>query len=231
VDHLPLSEHMFYSLPVGQLSFYSAEASAPRLADLAGVLCGPGQAIGFGAGTAARLTVPVDRRWRAVALVAACAERGVAATVSTTEDGRQVVRTAFRADLVGLARRWRGGADTSGATKVVPERFVVDGVTLRLWALVAGRWSESGYLLGLDPDSPRTHLPLVVSLVRAGMSLALVDDGGPALRVSGGRRLARLVELVGEAPPGVPGHDWPAVAGNRGANTAVRVKKSVDGVT
>ncbi|HEX5405335.1 MAG TPA: hypothetical protein VFX16_23915 [Pseudonocardiaceae bacterium] len=211
---------------MGQLSFYSAEASAPRLADLAGVLCGPGQATGFGAGTAARLTVPVDQRWRAVALVAACAERGVGATVSTTEDGRRVVRTAFRADLVGLASHWQ-----AGATKSVPERFVMDGVTLRLWALVAGRWSESGYLLGLDPDSPWTHLPLVTALVRAGMSLALVDDGGPALRVAGARRLGRLVELVGVPPPGVPGHDWPAVAGNRGANAAVRVKNAVDGVT
>jgi hypothetical protein len=40
-------------------------------------------------------------------------------------------------------------------------------------------------------------------------------DGGPALRVSGGRRLARLVELVGTAPPGVSGHDWPAVLPSR----------------
>jgi hypothetical protein len=217
---------MFYSLCVGQLSFYSAEASAPQVADLAGVLCGPGQAVGFGAGAAARLTVAVDQRWRAIALVAACAERGVAAMVSTTEDGGRVVRTAFRADLVKLADSWRGGA-----TKLVPERFAMDGVTLRLWALVAGRWSESGYLLGLDPVSPQTHQPLVAALVQAGLPAARVDDGGPALRVSGVRRLARLVELVGQAPPGVPGHDWPAVAGNRGANTAVRVKKSVDGVT
>lgn len=219
---------------MGQLSFYSAEASAPRVADLAGVLCGPGRMVGFGAGTAARLSVVVEPRWRAVALVAAFAERAVRGVVTSTDDGRYLVRTAFRTDLVDLATRWLGGppsGEPAGPIKSVPERFAVDGVTLRLWALVAGQWSESGYLLGLDPDSPHTHRPLADALVRAGLPIALVDAGGPALRVSGVRRLARLVELVGDAPSGVPGHDWPAVAGNRGANAAVRVKKSSDGVT
>lgn len=208
---------MFYSAAVGQLSFDSAEATPPSLADLAGVLCGPGQAVGFGGGAAARLSVVLADRWRAVALSAACAERGVDTVLSTSEDGHPLVRTAFRADLVPLAGRW-----LSGAAKSVPERFTLDGVTLRLWALVAGHWSESGYLFGLDPDCPRSHLPLVGALVRAGVPSALVGDqeGGPALRVSGLRRLARLVELVGEPPPGVPGHDWPAVvASQRGRAT------------
>lgn len=216
---------------MGQLSFYSAEATPPRLADLAGVLCGPGRATGFGAGTAARLTVDVPQRWRAVALAAACAERAVRATVSAGDDGRWLVRTAFRADLVDLAARWSGEA----GAKSVPAGLTPDGATLRLWALVAGGWSETGYQLGLDPAHPGTHLPLVAALMRTGMPVALVDGGGgPSVRISRVRRLARLVELVGDPPPGVPGHDWPAVAvvaGNRGANTAVRVKKSVDGVT
>lgn len=211
-----------------QLSFYSADANSPRVADLAGVLCGPGVAAGFGAGIAARLSVVVPDRWRAGALVAACAQRGVDGFVSSTDQGAWLVRTAFRADLVELAAAWQVAAEKS-----VPERFGLDGVTLRLWALVAGRWTESGYLLGLDTASPRTHQPLVAALVRAGMPATLVDEraGGPAVRVSGVRRLTRLVELVGDAPPGVPRHDWPAVAANRGTNTAVRVKESVDGVT
>jgi hypothetical protein len=209
---------------VGQLSFYSADASPPRVADLAGALCGPGQVVGFGAGTAARLSVTLGQalgqRWRALALASAFTERGIEAMVTPSDDGYQV-RTAFRADLVGLADAWSCGRTGATATPVksVPERFTLNGVTLRLWALVAGCWSESGYLLGLDPASPRTHQPLVRALVRAGVSAAVLDegDGGPALRVYGVRRLARLVELVGAAPAGVPGHDWPAVvAGRRG---------------
>lgn len=207
---------------MGQLSFYSAEANAPRVADLAGVLCGPGQATGFGAGTAARLSVALDQRSRAGALVAECAARGVEAFASSGEDGRALVRTAFRTDLVALAAAWLGdtpGGPLTGTVKSVPERFALDGVTLRMWALVAGRWSESGYLLGLDPLSPHTHQPLVDALVLAGMPVGLVDAaaGGPAARVTGRRRLARLVELVGDVPPGLPAHDWPAVvAGHRG---------------
>ena len=207
---------------MGQLSFYSAAANAPRVADLAGVLCGPGRTVGFGAGAAARLSVVLDQRPRATALVAACAERGVAASASADEDGRVLVRTAFRADLVDLAAAWSRDTPSgplTGTVKSVPERFTLDGVTLRLWALVAGHWSESGYLLGLDPLSPLTHQPLADALVRAGLPVGLVTDaaGGPAVRVTGVRRLARLVELVGDVPAGLPTHEWPAVmSGRRG---------------
>jgi hypothetical protein len=204
---------------VGQLSFYSADASPPRVADLAGALCGPGQAVGFGAGTAVRLSVTAGERWRAVALVTAFADRDVDAVLAGS-DGDWLVRTAFRSDLVPLAAAWtrdgRGKPGTVGV-KSVPSDFRLDGVTLRLWALAAGRWSATGYLLGLDPASPQTHRPLVTALVRAGVSPALLAstdsgaDGHPALRVSGTRRLARLVELVGVPPRGVSGHDWPAV--------------------
>jgi hypothetical protein len=216
---------------VGQLSFYSAEASVPRVADLAGALCGPGRVDGFGAGTAARLTVAVPQRWRAGALAALCAERGVTTRTSTADDGTWLVRTAFRADLVDLVTAWHGPAGKS-----VPDGFALDGVTLRVWAVVAGGWSESGYLLGLDPASPGTHQPLVAALMRAGMPVALVDEsaGGPAVRISRVRRLARLTELVGAPPAGVPWHDWPAAAGGSGNSrtpAAVRVKRSVDGVT
>jgi hypothetical protein len=199
---------MFYSDHVGQLSFYSAEASPPRVIDLAGVLCGPGQTVGFGGGTAARLSAVVADRWRAVALAAAFADRGVQAEIGTTDEGHPLVRTAFRIDLVELADRW-----LRGAVKSVPERFAVDGVILRLWALAAGHWSDAGYLFGLDPHSPQTHEPLADALTRAGVPVALLGarGGGPALRVTGARRLARLVELVGQPPRGIPAQQWPSV--------------------
>jgi hypothetical protein len=46
---------------VEQIPFFSAEASGPELADLAGLLCGPGQILGFGR-TAARLSVPAGEQ-------------------------------------------------------------------------------------------------------------------------------------------------------------------------
>ncbi|WP_433267526.1 hypothetical protein ACQPZF_01725 [Actinosynnema sp. CS-041913] len=70
---------------MGQLSFFSAEARPPCVADLAGLLCGPGRAVGFARGRAARISVHLDERWRGLALVAALAERGVQARLAVVE--------------------------------------------------------------------------------------------------------------------------------------------------
>lgn len=189
-----------------QLSFFSAEARQPRVADLAGLLCGPGQAVGFGRGTAARLSVVVADIWRAKSLVTACAERGVEAELARSEEGHPLVRTAFRADLTELARLW-----LHGAVKSVPSGFAPDGPALRIWVLVAGRPDAGGYFLGLDPHAPETHPPLGEALERAGLPAKLVGPrgGGPALRVTGRRRIERLAELVGPTPEGATGWAWP----------------------
>ncbi|MFD0199759.1 MULTISPECIES: hypothetical protein [Saccharothrix] len=76
---------------MGQLSFYSAEARQPCVGDLAGLLCGPGRALGFARGRAARVSVTVDTRDRAAAVVAALAERGVQAR-------SELVRTPVKAE-------------------------------------------------------------------------------------------------------------------------------------
>ncbi|MEV4645223.1 hypothetical protein [Saccharopolyspora sp. NPDC049426] len=182
-----------------QLSFYSAEARRADVADLAGMLCGPGQAVGFGRGTAARLSVVVDAEWRARCLLAACSERGVQAELGRSDEGRPLVRTAFRSDLTGLAAHW-----LRGAVKSVPSGFVPDGWALRIWALAAGTADHNGYRLGLDPHAPDTHEPLAAALRGCGLPTKTVGvrAGGPALRVTGRRRLARLAELVGPLPDG-----------------------------
>lgn len=192
-----------------QLSFFSADAWRPGVADLAGVLCGPGQAVGFGRGTAARLSVVLGEQWRARSLVAACAERGVEAQVGRCDDGRPVLRTAFRSDLTVLAGQW-----LRGAVKSVPDGFVPDGQALRLWALTSGQWVPGGYLLGLDPRAPETHQPLMTALARSCVPARLVGvrAGGPALRVTGRRRVGRLAELVGPLPDGVGERTWPLVS-------------------
>jgi hypothetical protein len=194
---------------VAQLSLFSAEARAPRVADLGGLLCGPGQIVRFGAGDTARLSVVLpagvdEEPWRAPALVAACSAIGIAMEVGRTESGATVVRSAFRRDLVDLAAEW-----TRGAAKEVPAGMQLDGTVLRLWALAAGRQHErGGYLLALDPHAVGTHLPLIAAATRTGIAPARVGYG-TALRISGTRRIRRLVELIGPPPPGVPGTEWP----------------------
>ncbi|MDA3624832.1 hypothetical protein [Saccharopolyspora oryzae] len=194
---------------VDQLSFYSAEARQPVVADLAGMLCGPGQAVGFGRGTAARLSVVVDAEWRARALVEACAQRGVDAELGRSEEGHPLIRTAFRSDLTGLAAHW-----LRGAVKSVPGGYVPDGAALRIWALTAGSAEPAGYRLGLDPHAPDTHAPLAAALTRCGLPVKPVGPraGGPALRVTGRKRLTRLVELVGPMPDGAIERTWPLVS-------------------
>lgn len=192
-----------------QLSLFSAEARQPRVADLAGLLCGPGQAVGFGRGTAARLSVVVADAWRAKSLVAACAERGVTAEPARSEKGNPLVSTAFRSDLTELARLW-----LHGAVKSVPSGFVPDGSVLRIWALASGRPDAGGYFFGLDPHAPETHPSLAAALERAGLPAKLVGPrgGGPALRITGRRRIERLAELVGPSPEGTNERSWPLVS-------------------
>jgi hypothetical protein len=289
---------------VGQLSFYSAEARPPGVADLAGLLCGPGQAVSFGRGTAARVSALLPDRWRGETLLRVCAERGVAAELAPAAEGRSLLRTPFRADLSGLVSAWTrgltcvvpaslplrpepepeseptpepdvdpepdespaatdpdpdaargeyddeyddygdfpdyldtepGGRPIGGAArfaepaeptveavpvvagqpvlvKALPADFELTGAVLRVWALAAGTWADAAYLLGLDPAAPDTHEPLRAALAWLGLPTALVPDrgAGPALRVVGRRRLARLAELVGGPPPGVAERVWPA---------------------
>ncbi|GGS17009.1 MULTISPECIES: hypothetical protein [Actinokineospora] len=182
-----------------QLSFYSAEASTPAMADLAGLLCGPGRIRLFARGTA-RLTVPVAGQARAKALVSALGLRGVAVSRHICEyTGELELRTAFRADLAPLALEW-------GQRKRVPDDFTPDGNTLRLWTLAAGRWTDGGYLLGTDGLAPHTRDALVAALGRCGLPASAYSGG---LRIRGRRRLARLGELVGRSPGLGCDAQWP----------------------
>lgn len=189
---------------VSQLSLFSADARPTRVGDLAGLLCGPGQIVRFGIGDQARLSVVLRDSTRARAVTLACAAAGITVHAVTTEGVTTALRTAFRCDLVNLARGW-----TRAAGKAVPARFQLDGPVLRLWALAAG-WPDErrGYLLALDPNAPQTHQPLVAAATRAGIAPARVG-AETALRISGTRRLQRLVELVGPAPPWIATEDWP----------------------
>ena len=180
---------------MSQLSFFSAESVPPAVTDLTGVLAAGGQVVLVGSG--ARLSVVVDRPWRAEAIAEMMGEAGLDPEVSRTDEDTPLVRTAADARLVMIAADW-----TRGAVKTVPPQWLPGPRELRAWALAAGTPEADRYLLGLDPHAPDTHSPLASALMRVGIAPTLIGTRGahPALRISGRRRLSRLVENVGEPP-------------------------------
>jgi hypothetical protein len=189
---------------VAQLSLFSAQARTGGAADLAGLLCGPGQVVRFGGGATARLSIVLSDDHRADALLAECRQRDVPAELVDTPTGSIVLRTAFRADLVALADGW-----ARGAVKAVPPGFELDGATLRIWMLGAGVDAAS---IALDPQAPGTHADLQAAATRAGLVAAVHHGRGgrPVLRFATNRKVrARLAELVGPVPDGADPGGWP----------------------
>jgi hypothetical protein len=183
---------------VSQLSFFTAESVPPAVADLSGVLAASGQIVNVGtSGEGARLSAVVDQLWRATALAEMISEAGLVSEISRTDEDTPLVRTAVHPALSTLAAEW-----TRGAVKTVPPRWLPGPRELRAWTLAAGIPEADRYLLGLDPHAPDTHSPLASALMRVGIAPTLIGTRGgrPALRISGRRRLSRLVENVGEPP-------------------------------
>lgn len=185
---------------VSQLSFFSAESVPPAVADLTGILAAPGQVVlvGSGAEQSARLSVVVDALWRAEALAEMIAEAGIEPEIGHTDENSPLVRTAVDRRLRQIAVDW-----TRGAVKTVPPQWLPGPRELRAWTLAAGTPEAADrYLLGLDPHAPDTHSVLASAMMRVGIAPTLIGTRGarPALRISGRRRLLRLVENVGEPP-------------------------------
>ncbi|WDZ86399.1 hypothetical protein PVK37_08360 [Micromonospora cathayae] len=202
-----------------QLSLFGTEAADPSPADLAGLLVGPGEIVRMG-GTA-RLSIMVDAAWRVHVLVAELATRGLAANWEATPDGRHLVRTSYTSALAPLAVAWlRGQPEQAGdrtgvgpaPVKRPPPGFHLNGRRLRLWLAAAGVAEPSGHLLRLGPDDGPCHGPAGAALAAVGLTAAFLDvgAGGPAYRITGRRRLARLAELVGDRPAAAPSTQWPS---------------------
>lgn len=185
---------------MSQLSFFSAESVPPAVADLTGMLAASGQVVlvGGGAQRAARLSIVVDAMWRAEALAEMIEDAGLEPEITRTEENTPLVRTAVDLRLSPIAAQW-----TRGAMKTVPPQWLPGPRELRAWTLASGTPEADRYLLGLDPHAPDTHSALASAMMRVGIAPTLIGTRGthPALRISGRRRLSRLVENVGE-PPG-----------------------------
>lgn len=192
---------------IRQLSIFGVEAVPPEPGDLAGLLAGGGQVVRLG-GTA-RVSIVVDHPWRAAVLVAECARRGLAATrVSTVED-HIGVRTAYSTLLTPLAETW-----LFGAVKRAPRGLILDGRALRLWAEAAGRSEGSvSYSLRLGRSDEAAYQSIGAALASVGLAAQLVSPrggSGPSYRVVGRRRIARLVEMIGDPPKQAPADVWPS---------------------
>jgi hypothetical protein len=198
---VPPRRHAIAFAVVAQLSFFSADCQQPVVADLGGLLAAHGQITTGPRG--ARLSILLDDRPRAAAVVAECARRAVAAEVVTVEgpEPQMLVRTDRCETLMPLAAAW-----TRGAVKSVPRELVITAGFTRLWVLAAGRTDDTGYLLGVDPHLPETVDDLIAACSRAGLAGSAVGSraGGPAIRIVGHRRLARLADTVGTLPADLP---------------------------
>lgn len=188
----------------GQYSLFGAAAAPPRLDDLDGVLIAGGH-WSRSAGSA-RLSVVVADRWRADALCAEFALRRVEdeEPPGVTPGGGWAARTARSAALADAAARW-----LRGARETPPAGLVLTPGALRLWTIATGRRDEAGYLLGIPAADPPAHAAAGAALSRLGVAAVSVPGrGGPGWRVTGGRRVRRLAELLGEPPLGCGAH-WP----------------------
>jgi len=189
-----------------QLSLFGVEAGPPVPEDLEGLLAGPGQVVRMG-GTA-RVSVVVDELWRAQVLHRELRDRGLTVTCVSTVEQHIGVRTTYSTLLAALGTAW-----LRGAVKLPPTGFALEGRRLRLWAAAAGYAEPLGFTLRLGPSDEPAWAPVGAALAAVGLPAALLSPraGGPAYRISGRRRIARLAELVGDPPVPAPDGAWPAV--------------------
>ena len=193
---------------MSQLSFFSAGARDPQIHDLDGLLAGTGQVVRRD--DTARISVVVARA-RVAALVAELSVVGVTAEVQAADPGDRrsegvTVRTPWLAELLPSADAW-----TQGAVKIPPAGWTLDGPRLRWWCLADGTVAASMYTLSLGVNDEPAWPAVGAALAAAAIPGLLVGPraDGPAYRIVGRRRLARLRELVGEPPPEVPPEGWP----------------------
>ncbi|NUS73432.1 MAG: hypothetical protein HOQ05_08515 [Corynebacteriales bacterium] len=214
-----------------QLELLSERSTADPFAALEGLLIGPAHMVRRG--DQARLSVVIPDQagpvqWRVDALLSAFADAGFSGESARTPRGQTVVRSEFTPLLVPLATAW-----TRGAVKAPPADFTFDAAKLRLWAVASGHTvMHAVYQFHLDDRADtqvvRALRPLSVQVTAVGPRA-----GGPALRVSGQRRLRHLAALMGPAPAGAdwPDHSLDSSRRQSASNGALRLTKGPAGTT
>ncbi len=176
---------MSVAVPLGrQLVIFSADSVRPSVADLTGLLIGPGLISRMG-GTA-RLSIRVDAAWRVHALAAEFAQRGLSIAWESTSDGGFWARTSYSSILVPLT-----------------EPSYLDGARLRIWFLATGELLDDAVILGLGSNHPLA----LHTLAPMGLDGEVID--GPALLIKGWDKRSRLAELIGSRPSSAPDGTFP----------------------
>jgi hypothetical protein len=190
---------------VSQSTFESADVVPPSLADLEGLLAGPAHATVVE--DAARVSVLLRESWRSLPLLAGLERVDLTGEVVTTGEGELVVRTPLLPELLPVAQRW-----TSGAVKLPPAGWALDGPRLWWWVAAAGSRDAGGVVLRLGEHDEEAWPAIGAALSATGLPAVFLpaSAAGPAYRVVGVKRLRRLAELVGPAPDGTPDGTWPA---------------------
>jgi len=192
------------ALMSGQLPLFTLEDDVPLVVDVEGLLLAGGALVRRDA--AARISVVVDVGWRAEVVCDGLDRRGLGGELGTPDNGRCSVRSGFDVRLLDLARRW-----TVGASFRVPTDFVLTPGRLRFWAVATGQRDQVGYLLRLGSTDEQLWDAAGSALSAAGVPGAFLGSraGGPAYRIVGRRRLARLREMLGRPPIDDAAGDWP----------------------
>lgn len=196
---------------IRQLSLLGADGAPPEPEDLAGLLLAGGRIMRTE--ESAQVCVEVSHPWRASAIVAECARRGLAATQTPGLDANLGVRTAYAPALLGLARAW-----TDDVGLRAPRGLQLDGRVLRLWAIAVGHWDGTVYVLPIAGPNQAFQDAIAAALAAVGVVAQLssrrAGRGGAAgevsFRIVGRRRLDRLVEMVGDPPKQAPPDVWPS---------------------
>ncbi|MFI5934886.1 hypothetical protein [Actinoplanes sp. NPDC051494] len=217
-----------------QLSVFGVEAVDPSLADLLGLLAGPG-ALGRMGGTA-RVSVRVDAAWRVHVLVQELVSRGLVVSWHPVPENPREEAVAELTSVpvdeevddepspapvavpveteppVAFEVRTAYSSRLNGLARAWPPpsgKLFLNGSRLRLWVAASGTPHPHGYALGLDPDA---SLDKAVDAALGRVGLPGVVQGGRTYVIAGRRRLARLAELVGDRPEAAPARLWPGGA-------------------